>query len=241
MLQKNVITYILDSIHMQSSHIPTSFVPLPPRSSQKRQRRLDFSGAFGFVAFGIFALVSFVALSVFLYQMYLQHNLALVKKDTQTTQQSFNTAPIQKIAILNNQLLAAQGLLDNHVTLSRFLDALSVNTPKNVRFTSLKIIVNKKTKATSMQADGVARDFTTLVVESRTLKSNKDLSNISFSNITIDNKTGDIKFTVSGTISKKLSGNFSALVSNLVTTATTTATTTNETTSILQPVTTTTP
>ncbi len=214
-----------------SSNVPTSFVPLPPRSAPKRQRRMNFSGAFGFVAFGIFALVSLVALSVFLYQIYLQHNLVSVQRDVQTAQQAFNTAPIQKITILNNQLITAEELLNNHVTLSRFLDVLSANTPKNVRFTSLAIIVSQKDKVASLKADGIARDFNTLVIESRTLEANKNLSNIVFSNIAIDNKTGNIRFIVSGTISNKLVENFSAMVSNVGTAITATTTTASSTVS----------
>ncbi len=208
---------------MQSfSHIPTSFVPLPPQSAPKRRWRLDFEGAFGFIAFGVFVLASLMALSVFLYQMYLQHNLALVHKDVQTTQQSFNATPIQKITTLNNQLIVAQGLLNTHVTISRFLDMFSADTPRNVRFTSLGIAINPKDGSASMKADGIARDFNTLVVESRTLEGNKNLSNVTFSDISVDNETGNIRFTVSGVISKSLVGNFSAVVSGMGT-ATTTA------------------
>ncbi|HEC94190.1 MAG TPA: hypothetical protein ENI56_02340 [Candidatus Kaiserbacteria bacterium] len=222
------------------SHIPTSFVPLPPQSAPKRKWRLDFAGAFGFVAFGIFVLVSFVALSIFLYQMYLQHTLALVHKDVQTTQQSFNATPIQKITTLNNQLIVAQRLLNTHITLSRFLDTLSADTPKNVHFTSLSVVVNSKDGTAAMKANGIARNFNTLVVESRTLEGNKDLSQVVFSDISVVNTTGNINFTVSGVISKKLVGNFSAVVNGMGT-ASTTTTVASSTASTQQHTTTTTP
>ena len=213
------------------SHIPTSFVPLPPQSAPKRRWHSDFAGAFSFAAFGIFVLVSLMALSIFLYQMYLQYNLALVQKDVQTTQQSFNATPIQKITTLNNQLIAAQGLLNSHITNSRFLDMFSSDTPKNVRFTSLGIIINPKNGSATMSASGIARDFNTLVVESRTLEENKNLSRVVFSGISVDNKTGNISFSVSGIVSKKLVGNFSAVVNGMGTATTTVVTTTVATSS----------
>lgn len=194
------------------SHTPTSFVPLPPKSALKRHWHLDFAGAFSFVAFGIFILVSFLALGVFLYQIYLQNDLTRLQQNARVTQQSFNATSIQKITTLNKRIITAQNLLDTHTTPSSFLDELSADTPQNVRFVSLGVIINPKDDTALIKANGVARDFNTLVVESRVLEENKDLSNVVFSGISVNEQTGDINFTVSATVSKKLIGNFSAMV-----------------------------
>lgn len=200
-----------------SSHIPTSFVPLPPQPAYKRHWRLDFSGALGFVAFGIFVLVSIVAVGMFLYQMYLQRNLGLVEKKVQTAEHYLNATTIQKMTNLNNRFIAAQELFGTHVTMSRFLDVLSMDTPKDVRLASLGIAMDPKGGTASIKTTGEARDFNALVIESRLLEENKDLSNIVFSNIAIDSKTNGVKFSFSATASKNLIENFSAVVSGVST------------------------
>ncbi len=194
------------------SHTPTSFVPLPPKSALKRHWHLDFAGAFSFVAFGIFILASLSALGIFLFQMYLQHNLVRLQHNTLVTQQSFNTSSIQKITTLNKRIIIAKNLLDTHTTPSSFLDELSTDTPKNVRFISLAVTINPKDDTALIKANGVARDFNVLVVESHTLVGDTNLSNVVFSNISVNERTGDIDFTVSATVSKKLIGNFSTMV-----------------------------
>ncbi len=224
------------------SHIPTSFVPLPPQSAPKRRWRLDFAGALSFVAFGIFILSSLAALSVFLFQMYLQHNLARVQQNIQTAQQSFNVTPIQKMTNLNDRIIASQKLLNTHITLSRFLDSLSTNTPKNVRFTFLGITVNPKKETAFVKASGVARDFNALVVESQTFEKDKNLSNVVFSNISVNGRTGSINFVVSAIASKNLIGNFSAMVNGTgIGTTTTSESIVSTTTAQLQHTATTTP
>lgn len=195
------------------SHIPTSFAPLPPQSPLKRHKHLDFVGAFSFVIFGIFVLVSLMTLGVFLYQMYLQHDLVRLQQNTQVTQRSFNTTSIQKMTTLNKRIIITQNLLDTHTTPSSFLDELSADTPKNVRFTSLKATINQSNDTALIKADGRARDFNALVVESRTLEGNKNFSDVIFSNISVDKQTGYINFVVSATASKDLIGNFSSMVS----------------------------
>lgn len=202
-----------------SSHIPTSFVPLPPQSTiTKRHWRLDLEGALGFISFIVFALVSLTAVGMFLYKMYLQHNLLIVQKKMYIAEQSFNSTPIQNIVTLNNKIIVARELLGTHITMSRLLDMLSSDTPKNVRLSSLKVAMDPKGETASMKIAGEARDFNALVVDSRIFNQNKNLSNVIFSNIAIDEKTNGIKFSVSATVNKNLIRNFSSVVGGVGTT-----------------------
>ncbi len=199
-----------------SSKIPTSFVPLPTQNHFKKRSRLLFISAIDITIFGIFVLSVFVALGMYIYQIYLYNQLANVRKAVQTAQQS-TPISVQKIITLNNRIITAQGLLNTHTTMSRFFDVLSFGTPKNISFSSLNIILNPKDSTANMKAFGIATNFSALVAESRSIKQNPDIFDITFSDISVNSNNGSIKFSISATLSKNLIENFSALIGSIAT------------------------
>ncbi len=201
-----------------SSQIPTSFVPLPTQSHFKKSRQPFFVSIVDITILGVFILSIFMALGMYVYQIYLYNQLESAQKAVQIIQHS--TTPVQKLITLNNRIITAQKLLDTHTTMSRFFDVLSFGTPKNISFSSLNIILNPKDSIANMKAFGTATDFSTLVTESRSMKQNPDIFNINFSDISVNNNNGNIKFAVSATLSKNLIENFSALVGSIATSTT---------------------
>lgn len=199
------------------SKIPTSFVPLPTRNHFKKSKQPIFVNVVDITIFSIFILSVFVALGMYVYQIYLYNQLANEQKIVQTSQQS-TSIPVQKLITLNNRIITAQDLLNTHTTMSRFFDILSSGTPKNISLSSLNIILNQKDSTANIKAFGIATNFSALVAESRSIRQNPNISSINFSDISVNNSNdGDIKFSVSATLNKNIVENFSALIGSIAT------------------------
>lgn len=175
--------------------IPTSFVPYSA-SSATRRFRTDFTGAFGFFAYGILVIIFLMAIGVFVYGRILTNSLSA--KDAQLKEEiaKIDQKTVTGFARLHDRLLSGKTLLKGHVAFSNFLASIGTLLPTTVRFTSLHLSFDS-TGVPKIDGVGTARNFNALAVVSTTFATDGRIKDAIFSNIGIG-KDGTVSFTLSG-------------------------------------------
>ena len=181
-------------------NIPTSFVPHAP--TERQRFHADFSGVFGFIAYGILAIAFELAIGVFVYGGVLRKTQAA--KDTEIAQAegSIDATTVENFVRLRNRLNIGKRLLDNHIALSNFFDALQTLLPANVRFDSMSVKVDP-TGDVKVEAQGGARSFNSLAVLSTSLGKDRRIKDAIFSRLNV-NKDGSVSFALTATLDPKL-------------------------------------
>lgn len=207
-----------------TSNVPTSFVPhisAPP--PPKRAMHFDLTGALAFVAILFFIVALVTTGGLLVYEHYLKGQLAHKQSELKVIRQSMSQTTVTQLFHASTQLSTVKTLLNHHTTPSRLFNLLEAKTVKNVQLTSLALTAEKNNTA-KISIKGIARDFSALIVESRTLTQDSNLSDVTFSNIAPDNKQkADIDFKVSAIVDGAIVENFSAVVASGAAAATTTS------------------
>lgn len=181
------------------STIPTSFVPRPPAA---RRYRADFTGAFGFLMYGIFVVIFLLALGVFFYGQLLAAEQK--RKDDQLAQAAagIDHATIEDFVQLNNRLKQSGTLLAKHVAFSNFFDALQTVLPTTVRFSSLHLSFDSH-GAPRVEGTGIAKNFNALAAASASLAADGRIKDAIFSKLSV-NKDNSVSFNLSAALSPEL-------------------------------------
>lgn len=181
--------------------IPTSFVP-QSASSAARQFRSDFTGAFGFIAYGILGIVFVLAIGVFVYGRILSATQAAKDIELAKAEASIDPATAASFVRLRDRLTSGATLLDNHVAFSEFFKVLETLMPTNVRFSSLHLSFDTVTKV-KLDGSGIAKSFNTLAAASNAFAEDGRIKEAIFSGISI-NKDSSVSFTLSAALDPSL-------------------------------------
>lgn len=181
--------------------IPTSFVPHTPGAQPQRFKH-DFTGAFGFFAYGVLFVVFLLAIGVFMYGGILRKTQAAKDAEITKAEASIDTTTVEGFVKLRNRLTHGTILLNKHVAFSTFFGALGSLLPANVRFTSLQISLDTNSVA-RVEASGVAKSFNSLAALSTSLADDGRIKDAIFSKINI-NKNGTVSFDLSASLDPKL-------------------------------------
>ncbi|MFA7302269.1 MAG: hypothetical protein WC030_00780 [Candidatus Paceibacterota bacterium] len=182
-------------------NIPTSFTPHAVPAAA-RGFRLDFLGAFAFLAYLVLLVVITLAVGVFAYGQMLASTQASKEEELLKEEQSIDTATAENFVRLNNRLSSGKTLLANHVLFSNFFTLLESLLPATVRFSSLNIAATDSKKVT-LEGTGVAKNFNALAVASESLAREGNIKNAIFSRLTV-NKDNSVAFSLSADISREL-------------------------------------
>lgn len=178
--------------------IPTSFVP-QSSSSEMRRPRTDLSGAFAFLAYGVFAIVLAMAMGVFFYDRILASQLANKDAALKAAQAKINRATVEGFVQLRDRLTHGTELLANHVALSNFFATIGTELPTTVRFSSLHLTSGDNKKIT-LDGVGTAATFNALADLSTQFATAGNVKDAIFSNIAINSKDSSVSFALSATI-----------------------------------------
>lgn len=178
--------------------MPTSFVPRPSAV----RRRADFTGAFGFLMYGIFLIVFLLAVGVFFYGQLLASEKK--SKDDKLAQESagIDDATVKDFVQLDGRLKQGGTLLAKHVALSNFFDALQSVIPTNVRFSSLHLSFDSN-GTPLVDGAGVAKNFNALAAASAAFSADGRIKEAIFSKISV-NKDASVSFNFSAALSQEL-------------------------------------
>lgn len=181
--------------------IPTSFVP-QSASAAARRFRSDFTGAFGFFAYGVLGVVFVLAVGVFFYGRILAATQAGKDAALTKAEAAIDPATVKGFVQLRNRLNSSATLLANHVAFSGFFTLLETLLPSTVRFTSLHLSVTEK-KITNLEGSGTAKSFNALAAASVAFATDGRIKDAIFSNIVV-NKDNSVSFSFSATLDPAL-------------------------------------
>lgn len=181
--------------------IPTSFVP-QSASANARRFRTDFTGAFGFFAYGVLGIVFVLAIGVFFYGRILATTQASKDAALTKAEAAIDPATVAGFVQLRNRLTSGATLLDNHVAFSGFFKVLETLLPTNVRLTSLHLVFDTPAKV-KFDGSGTAKSFNALAAASNAFAADGRIKEAIFSNIVI-NKDSSVSFTLSAALDSKL-------------------------------------
>lgn len=181
--------------------IPTSFVP-HAASAPARRFRSDFTGAFGYLAYGILGLVFVLAIGVFFYNRILASSEASKHAALVSAQNNIDPATVENFVRLRDRLTSSASLLARHVSFSSFFSALEKILPASARFTTLHYALNDS-GISKIEGAGVAKSFNALAATSNAFATDGRVKDAIFSNISV-NRDGSVTFALSATLDPKL-------------------------------------
>ena len=157
---------------------------------------------FMIIGLTILGMALVAALAVFGYELYLKGAKERKAAELAEAQRAVNLDTVEDFIRLRNRLNAADGLLDQHVTLSSFFDVLEAKTLTSVRFSSLSLSVEDDRTA-RIEMEGVARSFNALAAQSAALATEKRVKRAIFSDIAV-NENGTVGFLLSAEAEPRL-------------------------------------
>jgi hypothetical protein len=185
-----------------SPSIPTSFVPRQqtpePRRAASRANNIFFG-----VSFGLMMVCIAAAGATYAYNAYLLRALDTRGKALEAAQAAVDQTQVQNFIRLRDRLVSAQGLLQNHVTLSPFFDVVESLTLQNVQFVTLDVRVQGD-KTAQVSVTGLAKNFNSLAAQSNAFATQKSIKRAIFSGITLDKATGAIGFKMDANLDQAL-------------------------------------
>jgi hypothetical protein len=150
----------------------------------------------------IFAVTLLLAGGVFIYARILNAQSAAKEAALQAAEQAVSETTVDSFLRLRDRLSQSETLLNQHVMVSQFFDALESVTLANVRFTSLSLAMNQDHTA-SVHLAGTAKTFNALAQQSAAFATQPLIKQAIFSGISADAK-GVVSFSVSAALDPKL-------------------------------------
>lgn len=129
-------------------------------------------------------IVVAIAAGTFLYGKYLDRTLASKQTQLSQAQSRVDENTIEDFVRLRDRLASVKGLLNDHVVLSNFFDALETLTLQGVRFDGLTLSVAGDNTA-KLQMSGTAKSFNALAAQSNAFAGEKRIKRAIFSDITV--------------------------------------------------------
>lgn len=182
--------------------IPTSFVPHPSAAGNPHRFKTDYTGAFGFFAYGVLGVVFLLAIGVFAYGRILESSRDAKDAEVAAEIEKIKPADAEPFLRLKNRLSYSKTLLEAHPTLSGFLSLMGTVLPATVRLTSLNVSFGED--GPEVDGGGIAKSFNALAAASTALSSDGRIKDVIFSNIKIDPKDSSVSFVIHASLDPKL-------------------------------------
>lgn len=178
---------------------PSSFIPKRNQSSGAFVVRSG--GLFSFVANLIFVIALVASIGVFAYEKYLNHEISTMSDELTAAKAALDPDLIGKLASSDARIIAANQILNNHITLSAFFALLQTQTLQNVRFTSFSYL-QKPDGTYGVSMKGEARTYADVAAQADVFNKNSNFINPQFSNLDLNDK-GNVTFAFSSGLDPK--------------------------------------
>lgn len=178
------------------SDFQTSFIPKKPMIEERAVASRPV-GFLTILSIFIFVAVGVASIGLYFYKGIVDKNITDMKATLNLAQGRLESDKIQNLQLLDKRLRASnEVLLKNHVAVSPIFDALSKTTLKNIRYTkfSYDIGVDKNSKV-NVKMSGQAVGYRSIALQSDVFTKNTPyLIDPVFSNLTLEDKTGNVLF-----------------------------------------------
>jgi hypothetical protein len=180
--------------------IPTSFIPkrpiVPGDSVYEHKNR----------AVGLLSLITTVIVlasglsfvGVNLYQRSLVSKKVELEKSIEEVKNSIGTDFLSDMKRLTSRISGVKELVQGHVVVSPIFSALEATTLRSVQYKSftyeLKDDPSTRTQVVGVSMDGVAKNYSTIALQSDAFSQSSLIKNPVFSNLTVDDKSSSVNF-----------------------------------------------
>lgn len=182
----------------------TSFIPKKPLAEERAPARSKPVGILMLVAILAFFASALFAAGAYLYRSYMMKRVDALAASLQRAEDEFERGLIEELQELDRRLGAASEILSNHVSLSplfAILESLTLPSVRYVEFLSAR--ADKTGEFVSVTLQGEASGYTDIALQSDILARNKNLRNIVFSNLQLD-ENGRVAFDLSFSVDRSL-------------------------------------
>lgn len=187
----------------------TSFIP---KKSIVKERSISAPSVSVITVISLFAFFAVLVGTgaLYFYKGVLEKNIVEMKSTLEKTQNRLEPATIAELSTLDNRLIAATKILENHVAVTPIFEALQAITMKTVRFTSFEYTLPADSGALVLvKLGGVAIGYRSVALQADLFAKNENFIDPVFSNLQLDDKGNvvfDLTFSVdSGFINYKKS------------------------------------
>lgn len=186
---------------MDSNKFSQSFIPKESLAGGMNFRVGQGLGIFTLMAIIIF-LISIGAFGVaYLYKQSIAKEISKLDTDLARTREIFQPTTIAEFKKLSSRLSVADKLLNNHTAFSRVFDVLGEATLQSVYFNSFSL--NSTDQGFALTLKGVAKNFSSVALQSDIFGKNQAIKNPIFSNLNLDLK-GSVVFDITALIDSAL-------------------------------------
>lgn len=157
-------------------------------------------GILSFVCTLIFALAVLASAGVFVYEKYLGGRIANMEESLTAAREALQPSLIQELLREDSRIVAAEQVVQNHVSLSALLELIQSLTLRSVRFTSFEYEIDETNpNLITITMAGEARTYANVALQEKVLADNQNFINPQFSDLDL-NERGDITFTLTANI-----------------------------------------
>lgn len=185
---------------MPPQNFQTSFIPKKPLAEPVVRQKFTI-GIFGFIGLIVFVLTAASAGGIYVYQKNIVQQLSDKQAQLNNARNSIESPFIDEAKTLGRRITDANEILSNHIIVSPIFQALQINTLKTVQFTHFQYETPQTPKdPIKISMSGIARDYTSIALESDQLAKNKNIQNPLFSGLALDPATGNVTFSLDFTV-----------------------------------------
>ncbi len=180
--------------------LPTSFIPKRPITnevvvSHTRSRTVGLLSIITAIVV-VATIVSFAG--VYLYEKTLTAKKVRLEREINEAKSGIGSDFLTDMKRLNARISGVKTLLGGHIVISPIFQALEATTLRSVqykRFTyEFKPDPLTKAQVVQVQLEGVAKTYSTIALQSDAFAQSSLIKNPVFSNLVVDDKTGNIGF-----------------------------------------------
>jgi len=183
---------------MEPQFQTSSFIPKKPIDTGiKMTNAQEPVSIFSVVAWLLLVVTIVVSVGLFVYKGMLQSQISQAQTNVVSAKEAFQPDTIQQLVNLNNQISAAEKLLNSHVLVSNLFGILQNLTVKKVSFADLSYTSNNGKPTIAMS--GESQSYNALVEQSSIFTQSGSILTPEFSNLTLA-QDGNISFKFSANV-----------------------------------------
>lgn len=187
--------------------IPTSFIPKRPVTSELLQEHPS-GRAVGLlslltVVVVVATIISFIG--VYLYEQSLAGQKAKLEQSINDARNGIGTDFLADMKRLNSRISGVKTLLAGHIVVSPIFAALESTTLRSVQYRSFtyefRTDSTSKAQVVQVSLSGVAKNYSTIALQSDAFTQSSLIKNPVFSGLTVDDKTSNVAFKLTFDVS----------------------------------------
>lgn len=187
-----------------NSNFQTSFIPKKPLA-EERVTAPRHTSIFSFLATLVFFGSLASAGAIYFYQANLVKTNISKKAQLGAASDSFQESLIKTLKRLDRRITDTKILLNGHVMVSPIFAALETDTLKSIQFTKFSYTTPvDPASPITVHMSGRARDYASIALQSDQLAKNVNIHNSIFSNLALDQQTGNVSFDLVFTVDSDL-------------------------------------